>query len=415
MPKIAKEISALQLRGLGQGNHVLGGVPGLMLSVRDNSRVFVLRAVVGGKRRTIGIGPAHTLTLGQARDRARALRVQMLDGIDPVEQRRKARAEKVLAKFRETTFAQAARDYIAANAAGWKNDKHAAQWTATLETWAFPRIGQLAVADLTTAHVIEVLKQSVGDEGPFWTARAETASRVRQRMETVIAAADAAAGRERLNPARMEVVGQVLPKSAKVKRIEHHAAMPFSELPAFVAKLVDREGVAARALQWTILTAARSGEVRGMTWAEIDLEKRLWRIPGARMKAGRDHTVPLTDAAIACLPPAGSPDEIVFAGLRGKQMSDATMAAVLDRMGVVNATVHGFRSSFRDWAGESTHHPREVIEAALAHQLGDKAEVAYARGDLRAKREALAQDWAAFVMSKIGLAANVVPLGGRAA
>lgn len=415
MPKIAKELNALELRALGQGNHIVGGVPGLLLAVRGPSRVYVLRATVAGKRRSIGVGPASVLTLGQARDRARALRLQILDGGDPVEERRKARAEKLVAKFKATTFAQAARDYIAANKAGWRNDKHAGQWVATLEAWAFPRIGKLAVADLTTAHVLDVLQQPVGDEGPFWTARAETASRVRQRIEKIIGAADAAAGRERLNPARMEVVGQVLPRSVKVKKVEHHAAMPYAEVPEFMARLVDREGMAAKALQWLILTAARSGEVRGATWAEIDLKKRTWRIPGSRMKSGRNHVVPLTDAAIACLPPAGSPSDIVFPGNKGKPMSDATMAAVLKRMGVVGATVHGLRSSFRDWAGESTHHPREVIEAALAHQLGDKAELAYARSDLRAKREALARDWAAFVTSEIAKQSNVMPIGGRAA
>lgn len=412
MPKIADEVGAPEVKRLGDGNHILGGVPGLMLSVRGASRVYVLRATVNGKRRSIGIGPTHTLSLGQARDRARVLRQQIMEGVDPVEQRRKVRAEKILEKFRETTFAAAARDFIDANSAGWKNAKHGAQWLSTLETWAFPIIGRLPVADIATAHVLEVLRQQVGDEGMFWTVRAETASRVRQRIERIISAADAAAGRERLNPARLEVISHVLPKSSKVKQVEHHTALPWQEVPAFMVKLMEREGMAAQALRWTILTAARSGETRGMTWGEIDLQARQWRIPANRMKAGRDHVVPLTDDAIACLPAVGEPGDIVFPGAKGNAMSDMALTAVLRRM-KVDAVPHGFRSSFRDWAAEGTNYPGEVAEMALAHAIGDKVEAAYRRGDLFEKRRHLMDDWSAYCSSVSAAPKNVVPMPQR--
>jgi integrase len=351
---------------------------------------------VGGKRREIGLGGFSTANgIAEARRKAQEAREKIREGVDPVQERRSNRAALRAARLAGITFKQAAEDFIASNEAGWSNSKHAGQWSATLSTYAYPTLGSIQVADITTAHVLEVLKKD-----NFWTSKPETASRVRQRMEKVLASADAAAGRERLNPARWEVVGKTLPAKAKVAKVEHHAALPWQEVPAFMAKLREQDGIGARALEAVILTAARSGEIRGMTWGEVDLSQKLWVIPASRMKAAREHRVPLSDAAFALLQgmsPAGvevAPDQLVFPGAKkGTQLSDMTLAAVLRRM-KVDVTTHGFRSSFRDWAGEATHHPREVIEHALAHQLKDKAEAAYARGDLLAKRRVLMEDWA---------------------
>lgn len=396
MPKLAKELGALAVGRLsGDGWHAVGGVAGLGLKIDGASRAWVLRIVVGSHRRHLGLGAYPGVSLADARKKAQELRDAVRQGVDPARTKAAARAALKATQASAVTFEKAARSYIEANEAGWKSSKHGAQWLSTLETWAFPKIGGLLVEDIQTAHVLEVLRQPVERDGPLWTARAETASRVRQRIEKVISAADAAAGRERLNPARWEVIGKTLPRPSKVKRVEHHAAMPWREVPKFMAELREREGNAARALAWTILTAARSGETRGATWAEIDLEAKVWTIPAARMKAGRPHRVPLTAAALALLGEPGEPDALLFPGTKG-EMSDMTLGAVLKRMGHADVTVHGFRSSFRDWAGEGTGHPREVIEGALAHQLGDAAERAYARSDLFNKRRVLMEDWASY-------------------
>jgi integrase len=397
MPKIAEELSALEVKRLKEpGLHFVGGVPGLALQITDTARSWLLRVAVGGKRREIGLGGFTTTNgIAEARRKAQEARDKIREGVDPVQERRSARAALRAARLTGITFRQAAESYIADQEAGWSNSKHAGQWAATLSTYAYPVIGNLQVADITTAHVLEVLKKE-----NFWTSKPETASRVRQRIEKVLAAADAAAGRERLNPARWEVVGKTLPAKAKVAKVEHHAALPWRELPDFMSKLRAQVGNGARALEAAILTAARSGEVRGMTWGEVDLAGKLWTIPASRMKAGREHRVPLSNAAAKVLqgmaPPGVemAPDQLVFPGAKKvSQLSDMTLAAVLRRM-KVDVTTHGFRSSFRDWAGEATHHPREVIEHALAHQLKDKAEAAYARGDLLAKRRVLMEDWA---------------------
>jgi integrase len=397
MPKIAEELSALEAKRLKEpGLHFVGGVPGLALQITDTARSWLLRVAVGGKRREIGLGGFTTTNgIAEARRKAQEAREKIREGVDPVQERRSARAALRAARLTGITFRQAAESYIADQEAGWSNSKHAGQWAATLSTYAYPVIGNLQVADITTAHVLEVLKKD-----NFWTSKPETASRVRQRIEKVLAAADAAAGRERLNPARWEVIGKTLPAKAKVAKVEHHAALPWRELPDFMSKLRAQVGNGARALEAAILTAARSGEVRGMTWGEVDLSQKLWVIPASRMKAKREQRVPLSNAAVTLLQgmvPSGvdmAPDQLVFPGAKkDSQLSDMTLAAVLRRM-KVDVTTHGFRSSFRDWAGEATHHPREVIEHALAHQLKDAAEAAYARGDLLAKRLVLMEDWA---------------------
>jgi integrase len=411
MPKVAKELSALEVRRLTrQGLHFVGGVPGLALQVTDSAKSWVLRATVGGKRREIGLG-GFTVTNGvmEARKRALEAREKIREGIDPVIAKRSAHAALKAARLAGVTFKRAAEDFIANNEAAWNSSKHAGQWTSTLTTYAFPYIGHIQVADITTAHILEVLKAE-----NFWTTKPETASRVRQRIETVLAAADAAAGRERLNPARWEVIGKTLPAKTKVAKVEHHAALPWREIPDFMAQLRDQAGVGARALELAVLTAARSGEVRGMTWAEIDFTHKVWTVPAERMKAKKEHRVPLSDKALHVIEGMAPHDQrhaaaFVFPGTKG-MLSDMSLTAVLRRMGT-GVTTHGFRSSFRDWAGEATHHPREVIEQALAHRLKDAAEAAYARGDLLNKRRVLMEDWAQWCVK---LPAQVLALKGSA-
>lgn len=286
------------------------------------------------------------------------------------------------------TFQAAAAALIASKRPGWRNAKHAAQWTATLTTYAYPKLGGLDVQAIDTTAVLEVLR-------PIWTSKPETASRVRQRLEAVLDYTTAMGARTGENPARWRGhLDHLLPKPGKVRRVEHHAALDWREAPAFLAELAQREGVAARALAFTILTAARSGEVRGMTWGEVDRAAAVWTVPAGRIKAGKEHRVPLTPAALALLGEPGAPEALVFASPTrpDRPLSDMTLLAVLKRMGRGDLTVHGFRSTFRDWVGEATAHPREVIEAALAHRLRDKAEAAYARGDLFRKRRKLMED-----------------------
>ena len=417
MPKIAEELSALEVKRLKEpGLHFVGGVPGLALQITDTARSWLLRVAVGGKRREIGLGGFTTTNgIAEARRKAQEAREKIREGLDPVQERRSARAALKAARLTGITFKQAAESFIADQEAGWSNSKHAGQWSATLGTYAYPTLGSMQVADITTAHVLEVLKKD-----NFWSAKPETASRVRQRIEKVLAAADAAAGRERLNPARWEVIGKTLPAKTKVAKVEHHKALPWQEIPAFMARLREQAGNGARALEAAILTAARSGEIRGMTWGELDLGQKLWTISASRMKSKREHRVPLSTAAVTLLqamfPSDGKPgpEQLVFPGAKkDTQLSDMTLAAVLRRM-KVDVTTHGFRSSFRDWAGESTNHPREVIEHALAHQLKDAAEAAYARGDMLAKRMVLMKDWATWCEKPSGVVLPMSPAKSQA-
>jgi integrase len=370
------------------GRHGDGTVKGLMLVVRDSgARGWVLRFQIGGRRRDMGLGPYPEVTLADAREEALEKRRLIRKGIDPLAQRTRSK----LRTFRETAEA-----LIESKKPGWRNAKHASQWTSTLTTYAYPKLGGLDVKSVDTEAVLDVLR-------PIWTTKTETASRVRQRIEAVLDYATATKARTGENPARWKGhLDHLLAKPSKVRRVKHHPAMPWQDAPGFMVELGKREGEAAKALAFTVLTAARSGEVRGMRWREIDLEARVWTVPAGRIKGEREHRVPLQDAAIALLGDVGEPDELVFAGAKaGKPLSDMSLSAVLRRMKIDPevATVHGFRSTFRDWAGETTAHSREVIESALAHKLKDKAEAAYARGDLFAKRRRLMQDWVDYLAS----------------
>lgn len=366
---------------------------GLLLQVSQagaKSWVFRFKSPLTGKPREMGLGPLSTYSLAEARMRARDARQAVDAGRDPIAEREAERQRNKLEAAKAMTFDQCAAAYIEAHRAGWKNPKHAAQWAATLATYAGPVIGALPVASVDMPLVLRILE-------PIWTTKNETASRLRGRIESVLDWATVRGFRTGDNPARWKGhLDKVLPAPGKVQKVEHHAALPYQQAGAFMAELRKREGMAARALEFAILTACRSGEVRGATWQEIDLAARIWVIPGERMKAGKEHRVPLSDAAVSLLEalPRLEGSDAVFFAPRGGALTDMALTAVLRRMERGDLTAHGFRSTFRDWAGETTAFPREVIEHALAHQLKDKAEAAYQRGDLLAKRARLMQAWA---------------------
>lgn len=411
MPKKAKELSALEVNRLtAPGMHAIGGVAGLYLQVTDSgARSWILRATVGTRRRDMGLGGFPDVTLAGAREAARVARLKIKDGIDPVEESQAKRSALAASQAAAIAFGEAAAKYIEAHEAGWKNAKHAAQWTSTLETYAFPTIGKIRVSDIETAHVISILE-------PIWTTKTETASRLRGRIESVLDWATVRGYRKGANPARWKGhLDMILPARNKVQKVEHHAAMDYREVGAFMEELAKTEGTGARALEFAILTAARSGEVRGATWAEIDEEAGVWTIPAGRMKAEKEHRIPLTAPALALLAkqPRIVGTDLIFPSAKDTALSDMTLTAVLRRMGQT-VTAHGFRSTFRDWAGETTAYPREVIEHALAHQLKDKAEAAYARGTLFDKRRRLMADWAKHCAT-VAKAGDVTPIRSNAA
>lgn len=376
----------------------MGGVDGLALQVTGpDARSWLLRVTAAGKQRELGLGSFPSVTLTEARERARSLRAQLSSGEDPVAERQASRSAAAAERAAQQTFETLAGQYIAQHASGWKNAKHTAQWTATLKTYVEPVIGKLLVRDITTAHVIKILD-------PIWLTKTETATRVRSRLELVLDFAAARGLREGPNPARWRGnLDAALPKPAKVAKVQHHPAVPVADVAAVMARRRQQQGMGARALEFAVLTAARSGEVRGATWAELDLEKALWVVPAERMKAGREHRVPLTAPALALLAalPKGKADDPVFAAPRGGMLSDMTLSAVMRRM-ALDAVPHGFRSTFRDWASEHTDYPAEVAEMALAHAVGDKVEAAYRRGDLFEKRQQMMGDWAAFLVKRPG-------------
>lgn len=391
MPRIAKEFSPIEVSRLTDpGMHFVGVVPGLALKVSaGGSRSWILRATIGTKRRDIGLGPYPAVTLADARKAARAKRVQIESGVDPVADARERQNALRAAQAAELTFAQAAQKFIAAKSSEWDNHKHARQWTATLEVYAFPQIGRVAVRDVELPHVLAVLE-------PIWTEKTETASRLRGRIEQVLDWAAARGYRDGPNPARWRGhLDKLLARPTKVKRVQHHRALPFADMPSFMERLRTQTGIGARALEFLILTAARSGEVRGANWSEIDLEHGIWVVPAERMKARREHRVPLSEAAVSLLEaqPRLAGTNLVFPSARLRPLSDMTLSAIMKRM-KVDAVPHGFRSTFRDWVGEQTNFPHEVAEMALAHTIPNKAEAAYRRGDLFEKRRKLMQAWA---------------------
>jgi integrase len=372
-----------------------------------------------GSQREMGLGSYPSASLEEARRLADRARQELRDGIDPIEKKKATKQAAATEQAKVMTFDECATAYIKANRAGWKNDKHAGQWETTLATYATPIIGKLPVADIDKGLVLKVLE-------PIWKVKAETASRLRGRIESVLDWATAREYRSGDNPARWKGhLDKLLPKRSKIAAVQHHPALPYARIGAFMVELRKQAGMGALALEFAILTAARSGEVRGAAWNEIDLEARRWIIPAERMKAGKEHHVPLSDAALDLLKrlPGLAESELVFPAPRSGVLSDMTLTAVLRRMQGDDApiwtdtagetiTVHGFRSTFRDWAGETTAYPREVIEHALAHQLSDKAEAAYQRGTSLDKRRRLMADWATYCATvKTAEGNNVVAIG----
>ena len=411
MARKAKELSALEVGRLtAPGRHSVGGVAGLALQITDTgARSWVLRVMVGGRRREMGLGGYPDVTLAGAREGARLARAKIDNGVDPVADRLLKKSALAAAVAATMTFRDAAERYIAAHEAGWKSAKHSSQWKNTLSTYAYPVIANIAVADVETSHIMRILEKD-----DFWNLKTETASRLRGRIESVLDWATVRGFRKGDNPARWRGhIEHLLAARAAVQKTEHHAAMDYREIGAFMAQLRQQEGVGARALEFAILCASRSGEVRGAEWSEMDLAAGVWTIPANRMKAEREHRVPLTAEALALLNalPRSPDTSLVFPNTKGQPLSDMTLTAVLRRMSVP-VTAHGFRSSFRDWAGETTAFPREVIEHALAHQLKDKAEAAYARGSLFDKRRRLMADWAKFC-EKGNTAIGVTPIRGH--
>lgn len=393
MARPEKRLSARTVETIKKpGLHADGA--GLYLHVsKSGARSWIFRWKRDGRLRDMGLGPLNTISLAEARDKALACRKLKYDGRDPIEERQAQRQAAKLETAKAMTFKDCAKAYIAAQRAGWKNPKHAAQWPATLETYVYPILGGLPVQAVDVGLVMKAVE-------PIWTSKPETASRVRGRIESVLDWAAARGYRQGENPARWRGhLENLLPKKSKVRRVEHPAALPYAELAGFMVELREQEGVGARALEFAILTAARTGEVIGATWAEIDLEGRLWTISAERMKAGREHRVPLSEPAVAILRTMAGvrTGKYVFPGGRAdRPLSNMSMLMLLRRMRRDELTVHGFRSAFSDWCAEQTTFPSEVREMALAHVVGDKVEAAYRRGDLFEKRRNLAEAWANF-------------------
>lgn len=405
MPKRTKEIAAAQLPRLRVGLHAAGGATGLYLRVAPTgARNWILRVTIGSRRRDMGLGGWPDVPLGEARDRARQARRKIEEGIDPIEARKSTKGT-----LRDTpSFTECAKRTIEAKRPEWKSAKHADQWKNTLDTYAKPFIGNMPVDMVELRHIVEILT-------PLWSEKTETATRLRMRIEAVLAWATASGFRKGDNPARWRGnLDAVLAKPGKLAKVKHHPSLPFEVLPAFIVDLRERDAITARVLEFAILTAARSGEVRGATWQEVDLDAAIWTIPAERMKSGKEHRVPLSTRAVQLLKemPRMAGSEFIFPAVRGGQSSDNVFAALLKRMHDANvkaggigyldpkrkkvATAHGFRSTFRDWASERTAYPRNAAEMALAHTIGDKVEAAYRRGDLFNKRKKMMADWAKF-------------------
>jgi integrase len=359
---------------------------GLFLQIaRNGSKSWLFRYARAGRTRHMGLGPTHTVTLAEARERARECRSLLANGHDPLDKRAHERVDS-----RSITFDECASSYIATHKNSWRNAKHAVQWQSTLQTYVSPAFGDAPVDMVKVADVLRVVE-------PLWSAKPETASRVRGRVEAILDWASARGLRSGDNPARWRGhLDKLLPAKAKVRPALHHASLEFTETAAFIADLRKRTSVAAAALEFLILTAARTNEVLGAEWSEIDVNSGVWTVPATRMKAGKQHRVPLPQAAISILERMSPTSQFVFAGPKGRPLSNMALLALLKRMGRTGITVHGFRSTFRTWASERTSVQREVAEAALAHSSGSKVEQAYQRGDLFLKRKQLMRNWAEF-------------------
>jgi integrase len=397
MARATGRLTALKIeKARKRGMYADGG--GLYLRVtREGTKNWVLRYMLDRRPHWMGLGPFPLYSLQEARARAMDARRKRHEGIDPIAARRAERARLRLDAAKAITFRECAESYVTSHRAGWRNAKHASQWGATLATYAYPVIGALPVQAVDTGLVLKVLE-------PIWTEKPETAGRLRGRLESILDYATVRGWRDGENPARWRGhLAKLLPARSRVRAIEHHAALAYPELPAFLITLRQQEGVAPRALEFLILTAARTGEVIGARWNEIDLLDKVWTVPASRMKAHREHRVPLSPRAFAILGEMQAArlgdDAFVFPGGKaGQPLSNMAFLMLLRRMDRSDLTAHGFRATFKTWASERSNFQNEIIEASLAHVTGGKVEQAYMRGDLFEKRRRLMQQWATYCM-----------------
>ncbi len=419
MPKKSKELSALSVAKIKTtGRHSVGGVDGLCLNVEGNSRVWILRAVVGKRldkdgelkphRRDIGLGPYPEVSLAEARAKATELRSQIRNGIDPIAYKQVQLEKLHIQKLRDRSFRECAEVVIANKARELKNQKHIGQWTTTLETYIFPILGDRVIGSITKVDIAKVLE-------PIWAEKNETAKRLRGRVETIFDYAKAMEYFEGDNPAEWK--GNLEPILGNLKQVSRpHPSLPYEQIATFIQHLRQKDGISPKALEFAILTACRSGEIFGATWQEIDFENKVWTIPKKRMKAEKEHRVPLSEPAIELLKSIQTdiePQSYIFPAPRtGNMLSDMSLTALIKRMheqklkenslGYIDPkqnriiTTHGFRSTFRDWSADMTDYPREVCEHVLAHKLPDEVEAAYLRGAYLEKRKALMADWAKY-------------------
>lgn len=415
MPKKAQELSALEVKRIQHPGHAhnatfaVGGVDGLLLQITPNGgRSWILRCNVGAKRRHIGLGGFPDVTLAGARERARETRDIIRQGVDPIEHKKATRAALVAAQKRGLTFSEAMEKYLIGKLEEFDNPKHRKQWRATLDAYAVPAVGKMLVADIGVSDLQRILE-------PIWLSKNETASRLRGRVEAVLAWATVAGHRAGDNPARWKGnLDAILPKPSKVAKVVHHPALQIDDIRNWFKDVQGRSGFATRALEFMAMTGARSGEIRGAIWSEIDLDRALWIVPASRMKAKREHRVPLIAKVVTLLEALDRVDdsEYVFPAVRGGMLSDAALSACMKRINAARsvgyidrvsgrpAVPHGLRSTFRDWVAERTEYPREMAEIQLAHSVGSEVERAYRRGDMVEKRRAMMSAWGEFLGGK---------------
>ncbi|MDE0588574.1 integrase arm-type DNA-binding domain-containing protein [Halocynthiibacter sp. C4] len=420
MPRVAKELSALEVKRLqhpqigGKVTFSVGGVSGLLLQISPSgSRSWLLRTTVGHKRREIGLGGYPEVSLAEARVRAQNVKEKIYSGVDPVEERRAMREKLAIAQARTLTFAEAVERCVAARSDGFRNDKHRKQWRSTLNNYAVPVIGAMSVDRIQVQDILRVLE-------PIWQSKTETAKRLRGRIEAVLTWATVAGHRVGDNPARWSGnLKELLPNPEKVANKQHHPAIRLEDMPRWIGALRSLEGVGSRALEFLAITAARSGEVRGAVWDEIDFNKGIWIVKKDRMKMYREHRVPLPEPAFVLLKalPRSADNPLIFPAPRGGQLSDMTLSATMKRLHLSDlksgysgffdpqnkraAVPHGLRSTFRDWVAEKTNYPNEMAEIALAHKISNAVEASYRRGDMIERRREMMKDWASFLSSDV--------------
>ena len=404
MPLTAKRIAKLVEPGrYGDGD-------GLYLQLTEaGGRSWILRFERNGRERAMGLGPLHTFNLDEARELARKARQQLRLGHDPIDERKAAKQAQKLEQAKTKTFAECADEYFAFHEGKWNNAKWRSQFKNTMRDYVLPKIGKLSIAAIDTGLVLQVIE-------PIWKTKTPTADRVRQRLAAVLDWATVRNYRSGENPARWDGhLQHILPAKGALVKTKHYAALPFTEIHDFVSQLRQRNGIAVQALEFLILTAGRTSEITGARWSEIDFQNKTWTIPAARMKAKKDHRIPLSDRALVILQNLPRLNDFVFAGERdGRPLGQDGMDRTLERMGFKDrATVHGFRSSFRTWASECTAYPHDVCEAALAHTIPEAVVRAYKRTDFFDKRRRLMADWAKYCSTQQHEAATVTPIRAR--